>query len=436
MAPSSCRNWLAIALAVAGLFFPLRETLGFNAREFTPKVVQKIVVLAAETRSFQRCVIAAREAEVKISAKTIQRLVHDVGGELAHRRDAAASRNEALAQRPEEPPELAVVECDGGRIRCRQPGHGPGVHLNDTGWREDKNACLIRATRQTFDDDPQPEPPECFCDPQHVAKIAETEALSVASVQPQTPSENGEEQDDPPAAPPDWRPRRLVRTVLSSLACAALFGAQMAREAKRRRFDEALAKAFLGDGLPWNWSIWNKRFRSYTPILDFIHPLSYLFAAAKAVHDEAQDAWDQYLAWMRGCWRGEVSQVLEELRFWQSKLGEPDATLADNDARQIIARTIGYLKNNQSRMRYPEYRRQGMPVTTAWMESLVKEIGYRAKGTEMFWNDPEGAEAILQIRAAALSDDDRLIRHLRTRPGSPFTRQPKLSKLPGETCKS
>jgi hypothetical protein len=85
-------------------------------------------------------------------------------------------------------------------------------------------------------------------------------------------------------------------------------------------------------------------------------------------------------------------------------------------------------------MNYPEYRRQGLPVTTAWMESLVKEINYRAKGTEMFWNDPEGAEAILQIRAAALSDDDRLVRHLQSRPGHPFTRRPRSSKLPCKTC--
>jgi hypothetical protein len=40
------------------------------------------------------------------------------------------------------------------------------------------------------------------------------------------------------------------------------------------------------------------------------------------------------------------------------------------------------------------------------------------------------AEAIIQVRAAALSDDDRLVQHLRTRPGSPFTRQPKLRQLP------
>lgn len=178
-------------------------------------------MLAAETRSFKRCVIAAREADVQVSAKTVQRIVHDVGRELAERKDAAPKRSEALTQRPEDPPELAVVECDGGRIRCRQPGYGPGVHLDGKGWREDKNACLIRAKRQTFDEDLQPEPPDCFCDPQHVAKIAETEALSVAAPLPRMSSEDDEKRkDDPPAKPRDWRPQRLVRTVLSSLAYA------------------------------------------------------------------------------------------------------------------------------------------------------------------------------------------------------------------------
>jgi len=47
----------------------------------------------------------------------------------------------------------------------------------------------------------------------------------------------------------------------------------------------------------------------------------------------------------------------------------------------------------------------------------------------MFWNNPEGAEAILQVRAAALCDDDRLKHHLQTRPGYPFTRRPKLTSL-------
>jgi len=423
----------------AGGFSPLREALGLDARELTPLLVGRITNAGTEARSFKRAAIVMKQvAGQPVSAKTIERVVHDVGGELAQRRDADPKTDDALAQRPESPPTLAVVECDGGRIRTREPGHGPGVHRTGEGWRETKNACLIRATRTLSEEDPEPEPPACFCDPKHVAKIAETEALSVASVLPphesrQQASESSE--DIELVSPGDWRPKRLVRTVLSSMAESKDFGKQMAREAKRRRFSEASAKAFLGDGLPWNWSIWKRHFTDFTPILDFIHVLSYLFVAAKAVHEVAEDAWSQYLAWMRGAWRGEVGQVLEELRLWQAKLGEPPEDAPDHDSRKILAKTIHYLDNNQGRMKYAEYRQAGLPVTTAWMESLVKEVNYRVKGTEMFWNDPEGAEAILQVRAAALSDDERLAKHLAERPGCPFTRRPQSPKLSHEKFK-
>ena len=41
------------------------------------------------------------------------------------------------------------------------------------------------------------------------------------------------------------------------------------------------------------------------------------------------------------------------------------------------------------------------------MESLVNEFNLRVKGTEKFGNDPQGAEAILTVRAALLSEDSR-----------------------------
>lgn len=421
----------------------MRETLGFDARQLSPGLVERITFFAAETRSFERAaMLLGKGGDATVSDNTVQRVVGDVGRELAARRDAASKSLQALAQRPEVPPELAVVECDGGRARTREPGHGRGVHLSGEGWRETKNACLIRATRKTFGDDPQPEPPACFCDPKHAAKIAETEALSVAAPRAACPPSDAQLAEQAAAAGlledrGDWRPKRLVRTVLSSLQTSRDLGRQMAREAKQRRFFEAPAKAFLGDGLPWNWTIWKEHFGDFTPILDFIHPLSYLYLVAKTVHaSSADDAWSQYLTWMRGCWRGEVGQVIEELQAWRTKLGEPPPQTPDTDPRKIVATTANYLQNNRHRMDYPAYRQAGLPVTTAWMESLVKEVNYRVKGTEMFWNDPEGAEAILQVRAAALSDDDRLSKHLHTRQGCPFTRRPILPRAPAEIDKS
>lgn len=405
--------------------------MGLDARELSPGLVDRITCLAAETRSFHRAEIVLQRFGHVVSDNTVQRVTGDVGHELAERRDATATRDEGLAAWPEVPPALAVAECDGGRFRMREPGHGRGVHRSGEGWRETKNACLISATHGAFDHDPQPEPPDCFLDPKHVAKIAETQALSVAApdaVEP--PTDEVLKAPDDPGEPSDWRPKRLVRTVIASVKSSREFGRQMSREAKRRRFSEAVAKAFLGDGLAWNWTIWKDHFADFTPILDFIHPLSYLFLAAKTVHGTCdENAWSQYAAWMRGCWQGEVAQVLDELRTWQTKLGSPPDKCPDTDPRQIIASTITYLTNNRERMNYPAYRQAGLPITTAWMESLVKEMNYRVKGTEMFWNDPDGGEAILQVRAAALCDDDRLARHIRTRPGCPFTRRPKPRKF-------
>lgn len=412
--------------------------LGLEARELTPLLISRTVIASAHTRSFAKAEIVTRDVGgQRVPAKTIQRVVQDVGRELAERRDASGQRGSDLAKPPADAPDLAVIECDGGRIRTRQPEHGAGVHLEGKGWNETKNACLIRAQRKTFAEDPQPEPPECFCDARHVAKIAETEALSVAAPVPGEACVNEDQADaEPPPVAADWRPKRLVRTVLASMANSQEFGRQMAREAKRRRFDKAQVQAFLGDGLPWNWSIWKTHFSQAVPILDFIHVLSYLFGAAKAVQEHAQDAWDQYLVWMRGCWQGEIDQVLGELAAWQQRLGDPPADAVATDPREVIRITLQYLRNNQSRMNYPEYRQQGLPVTTAWMESLVKEINWRTKGTDMFWNNPAGAEAILQVRAAALCDDDRLKHHLQTRPGHPFTRRPNPAKLPPGKIKS
>jgi hypothetical protein len=74
---------------------------------------------------------------------------------------------------------------------------------------------------------PQPEPHESFCDPKHVAKIAETEALSVAAVLPKNPTANDADDEPSVPSPPPvaWQPKRLVRTVLSSMAKAKVFGA-------------------------------------------------------------------------------------------------------------------------------------------------------------------------------------------------------------------
>ncbi|WP_146398645.1 hypothetical protein [Planctomycetes bacterium CA13] len=53
-----------------------------------------------------------------------------------------------------------------------------------------------------------------------------------------------------------------------------------------------------------------------------------------------------------------------------------------NDPRRKLAKTIGYLQKNVSRMDYPRYRTSGLPTTSCLIESSVKEINHRVKGSE------------------------------------------------------
>lgn len=133
--------------------------------------------------------------------------------------------------------------------------------------------------------------------------------------------------------------------------------------------------------------------------------------------------------WMRGCWQGEVAGVTAELALWQEKLGRPPPgeKLDENDPVKLLAEGLTYLSNNQDRMDYPRYRKQGLPVTSSLVESLVGEFNARVKDKNKHWDRPAGGEAILPLRAAVLSEDDRLIRFFANRPGCLYRRRPSIN---------
>ena len=120
--------------------------------------------------------------------------------------------------------------------------------------------------------------------------------------------------------------------------------------------------------------------------------------------------------------------MLAELDTWQERLGLPPPGEAANaeerrDPRRVVAEARSYLRNNAGRMDYPRYRREGLPTTSSLVESLVGEFNARVKSKQKHWDRPHGAESILQLRAAVLSEDDRLDRFFANRPGSPFRKR-------------
>jgi hypothetical protein len=147
----------------------------------------------------------------------------------------------------------------------------------------------------------------------------------------------------------------------------------------------------------------------------------------QAVGSDDGQRWALYEGWLVACWQGRVAAVLGDLAGWQDRLGRPPpgVNLDENDPKRVLEEARTYLSNNQGRMDYPAYRRQGLPVTSSLVESLVGEFNDRVKGKDKHWDRPDGAEAILQVRAAVLSQDGRLARHFDQRPGNPYRRRPK-----------
>jgi hypothetical protein len=203
-------------------------------------------------------------------------------------------------------------------------------------------------------------------------------------------------------------PKVLSRDVCATLGDSHKFGLILASVAWSLGFAAARLKAFVADGLPWNWTIWEKHFKHlrFVPILDFVHALTYVYAAALAGrrHDKG---WPIYTRWIRCVWEGQVLTVIAELAERQKELGLAPEDASETDPRQIVCDALRYLQNQQSRMNYPEYRKQGLPITSSHMESTIKQLNERIKGSEKFWS-VRGGEAVLQLRADMLSDSQPL----------------------------
>jgi hypothetical protein len=400
--------------------------LRLTSHDYSPSVVRKIVRSAARETSFREAAEAVTDlAEVNISDRQLDRIARELGDQLRDQRDEQVERFQAdtLEPRVATRPALAVVEVDGGRFQARGDGEGPGAH--EAAWREDKIAILATMAPAVSEGDPEPELPACFRDRAYVEKVIG----AIGGTGPMGPP--AAEVQEPAVLPmpavaepgkPRTAPELAVRTYVATTAPVDRFGPMVAAEARRRNFDAAAARAFLGDGSAWIWGLHRRYFPSFVAIVDFLHALVHLFTAARVLAADTEGRWELFVGWAGACWNGRVDEVIAELRTWcqiQAVLCGGLEGLAEEDPRRIVARVLGYLEENRERMDYPRYRREGLPWTTSHMESTVKLFNRRVKGSEKFWSEA-GAEAMLQLRAAFLSEDDRLDRHLKQRPSSPF----------------
>jgi len=371
-------------------------------------VLQKIEFAGGNAASFEHAAQALKVlAEVDISGKHVQRVTERLGTERLRERDreVEAFRRRELRPQRKEPPRVVAVHVDAGKAQMREDDGCRGVR--QPRWADTKVACLNSYSAPSCDRDPLPEPPAAFLDPPAVARLV-TEVNRVRSQPaPPTPEPLGPSTDPPePKDRPD-RPRVLVRTAVATTQDSEHFGYLVAAEAQRRGFYEAAVKAVLGDGGNWIGPLGDTHFPGWLQILDFVHLLGHLYAAALAAFaGKPRRAWGLYERLLRDAWAGRVGKVLVALEHHQQRLGPAPPDAPRDDPRCELRRTLVYLRDNAGRMDYPTYRRLGLPVSSAAVESLIKQFNQRVKGTEKFWTEHR-LEAVLQVRAAYLSQDDR-----------------------------
>jgi len=258
---------------------------------------------------------------------------------------------------------------------------------------------------EVFEDDPTPEFPEWLAGAKVVFEIA-----GLAEQDEQTAENTGETRTSASLSGTEchtenhdertWAkaPKLLGREMIASTDEADSFGRHLQWKAWQHGLPAAKRQAFVADGASVNWTIHRKHFSQMTGVLDLMHALSYAYRAA-AVLDDPQ-TYRRFAEWI---WQGAVGRVIDELKTHQQRLGFPEKDVGESDPRQRIHRALTYYTNQQSRMNYPEYRRQGLPLTSSHIESAIKQINARVKGTEKFWRN-DHVDAILQLRADSLSD--------------------------------
>jgi hypothetical protein len=166
---------------------------------------------------------------------------------------------------------------------------------------------------------------------------------------------------------------------------------------------QAEVVVFLADGAPWIWERlpWvakrvGLRSAQWQFVLDFWHAAQHIGLALGHVpiaDKERRRVYRKLRKWLKG---GKAWEMTVELR----RLGETHGVL------EAMAEDLGYLEKHEdhAHLDYARFRSQGLPIGSGAVESAIRRvINLRIKGPGILWEE-ENAEAMVVLRAAALSD--------------------------------
>jgi len=184
-------------------------------------------------------------------------------------------------------------------------------------------------------------------------------------------------------------------TYVGAIETAEEFGPRLYAEAVRRGLRQAQKVIVLGDGGVWIWGIATMYFPFATQIVDLYHAREHLADLGKIVYGPVSEKAREWAAARKTeLDEGDVEAVVTAMKRLRPK---------QRNVSEEIRKAIEYFQTNKDRMRYAEFRRQGLFVGSGVVEAGCKSvIGLRLKQSGMRWT-VEGANAIIALRCCQLS---------------------------------
>ena len=420
-----------IVHGVGKFFFPHRKKLQLFKENYSPDILRKIIYTAAHTSTSFECTQQNLNtlAEFSISTSHIQRLLVSIGTEYEQVHYHSDNFFDDLPPQPTDTTRVAAISVDGGRTQLRQEGAGVGVH--NPSWAETKVGCLQVLESGTHVTDPHPDLPKVFKDKQSISHMVEGLKGKHAAhpraplevIDPEQPHATHTRTEQTATS---YAPKVLKKVVIADIDHAESFGSALYHKAHGYNLHTIEKKAYLGDGDRKLWTIFEDNFRAeqWVPILDFVHAVEYAHDAAKLLSASDKQCWAIYIDFVTHLWQGRPLTVIRRLKKAIHKLDSSSITKSASLTTKIKALTAitTYFKNNFNRMDYPNYRINGLPISSCHVESLIKQFNMRIKSSEKFWNKTS-VKGVLKIKASIFSNDnswnsfwnDRYDRQLSTR---------------------
>ena len=183
-------------------------------------------------------------------------------------------------------------------------------------------------------------------------------------------------------------------TYVGAIESCEEFGRRVYAEAWRRGWARAAKRVVLGDGAEWIWNQADLHFPGAIQIVDLYHARQHLWDLAAKIYPNDSPAQRRWVMVRKDKLDdGRIEALVRLLR---------SATDSHPELAEPIRTEANYFESNKERMRYPEFRKQGLFVGSGVIEAGCKTVLGRLKRSGMFWT-VRGANAIIALRCCELS---------------------------------